>query len=71
MRKYRAKRVLRGFAIAALALGLLVVINLIPTFRLRTAGMQALTGTHVTLWYETEREAAEKTFALRRPARRS
>lgn len=64
IQRSRGKRIWEGFGIALLTLGLLVIINLIPTFRLRTAGMQALTGAHVTLWYETEREAAGKTFTL-------
>lgn len=57
-------RILRAAAIALAALGLLAFINFIPTFLLRTPGMRTLSGTYVTVYYETEQSAAEDVFSL-------
>jgi hypothetical protein len=57
-------RILRAAAIALAALGLLALVNYIPAFSLKTSGMRTLSGTYVTVFYETEQSAAEDVFSL-------
>jgi hypothetical protein len=43
---------------------LLVIINFIPTWNLKTAGMQEFTGNNINVYYEKEAAAAEDVFNL-------
>lgn len=57
-------KILRAAAFVFAALALLALVNFVPTFSLKTANMQALSGTHVTVFYESEQAAAADVFAL-------
>ncbi|HWQ98829.1 MAG TPA: hypothetical protein VN538_12170 [Clostridia bacterium] len=57
-------RILRAAAFVLAALALLALVNFVPTFSLKTAGMRELSGTHVTVFYEHEQAAAKDVFAL-------
>lgn len=56
----------RSVLIIFMGTGLLlagIIINFIPTWNLKTAGMEVLRGDWINVYYETEKDAAEDVFA--------
>lgn len=59
----KQKRLLKILFIVIALILILLLINFIPAFRLKTAGMHTLSGRWVNVHYETEKAAAEDVFA--------
>lgn len=60
----KKKRVLISLGVVAICVVLLVFINFIPVWNLKTQGMHKLEGTWVNVYYESEKDAAEDVFEL-------
>lgn len=58
-RKRKATKMILGIIIS---LGVLVPVNFMPTFQLKTAKMSLLDGNWVNVYYESEKAAAEDVF---------
>lgn len=60
----RKKRLLKVIAGAVILISILVLINMIPTWKLKTKDMTKLEGNWVNVYYEAEEEAAKDVFLL-------
>ena len=60
----KKKKLLSAAAYLLAALLLLALINFLPAFSLKTPDMRQLSGTHVTVFYEKEEDAAKAVFEL-------
>lgn len=58
------RRLLTALTCVLLLLAVLTTVNFIPTWGLKTSGMNTLNGRYVTVYYEKEIAAAKDVFAL-------
>lgn len=62
MRQSRVKKLCRIIGITLLSMAVIIIINFMPTFNLRTAHMSVLSGEYVEVYYEAEEAAAKDVF---------